>query len=220
MPYIGVPFDCGAYGDLCEMVGPARAQAFVCDRWDDLRDGKTESAILADAPGELEDYVEEWFDARFPDGVPGGHAWFGVFTSDGGSPTSSCVAKKWTSKTVDSGQVRLRGRSYSTDMLVYKEIGASSTVLEDVTMPWGTLWVTSGPSPVETHNTYKDKSTGATCDTNSDADTGKAKRSLNSLFGKPPDKVLGDAEGNYYLEDVEFPHVYTCKEAGWDADCS
>ena len=113
-PYLAVPFDCGVYGDLCEDLGAARAEQFVCARWEDGLAHLAPEMIDAAAESDYEFYFDAWEAERFPDGIPANDPWFGVAASATCSKTETAASPSGTKK------VTVRARTLATG--IYNQI--------------------------------------------------------------------------------------------------
>jgi len=215
-PYILAPFDCSVYGDLCDMVGGSHAPTFVCDRWDQARNGDTLAAIQSAGESQLETMTDDWFDERFSNGIGPSHPWWGTVTATPmtGVP-SSCEATATLTQTGGDGTVyRLKGHAFVTNTWLFKEIGATSKMMVKA----GPVFSRDFTASVEIKASFS--STSPSCSTTTDKTDvdGRVTTSKSSVIWGTYENVIGHASGESYMSGM-MDGVYVCNSATWNDPC-
>lgn len=205
LPWISAPFDCGSFGDLCNLVGPTAAEDFICAQWDQARDGVSATTATAAAESLLEELEQAWYDERFPDGVPNAHPWWGTFQ---GEPVSSCVTDSATAEN-DEKTRRVKGKAFfNNGGWIYRDIGSVSRIHQKI----GAFWFPGGTGQA-CNDTYYWSST--TCSLDPDEACG-----VTVKFRRRIKMFTTDTPYTHVESDCSNPflglEVTVCKTATWE----
>lgn len=201
-PYIAAPFNCSLYGDLCEDMGAARAQAWVCNRWADLLDHVYPSTVAVNAFGDLEAKSTAYVVATYPNGIPDNATYWSR------SSGSGCARKE----VATSGNARVVTRSFYTYTGVFEAIGGNVEAFY-----WAaTSWKRNNSASVSVANLLASGGTSGVCDGSdsaSDTDGFVSKYEWYVGFGTSVG-LFESVESDGHSGSVA-PNT-TCRTAPWD----
>ncbi|NOY26744.1 MAG: hypothetical protein GXP62_12800 [Oligoflexia bacterium] len=158
-----------------------------------------------------------WFDERFPSGIGATHPWWGPITSTPmTAPPSTCGPKATLTVTGSDGTpYRLKGRAFTTNMWLFKEIGATSKMMVKNSLG---LYSRDWTASVEMYGSFW--STSPSCSTTKDKTDvdGRVTVNKSNAFWGTYENVSGHGSGEAATSGP-MDGVYVCKTAPWDDPC-
>ena len=131
------PFDCGNFGDLCELVGEDYAVQVVEGAWAHARKRYAIETIDRYTQQQIENLSRRWFDRLYPDGVDDRDPYWGV-------PAAVQVCDPTVSATSGDFRVRHASRRGSIGILAFGRVS-----VEHFKRSLGIFWRTRADLEVE-----------------------------------------------------------------------
>ena len=177
------PFNCGHFGDLCDMVGPTRANPAIALVYELALAETAISSLVATVDADVDEKEDDWLEEIYPEGIPEDDP----FWDFGSSSAQTCnawddddtgVSKKETTEWTSSSIVwRLQARAWKVATGLYTQEGGTSRTFYDHNSD-GNFDAVSTSQTIDVYLSPYDY----TCDSVCDTETATAKKARKSTW--------------------------------------